>query len=183
MPARAGSRNAKAVYIVVACLCAMARMVGGVYAYLTAKTDPLTNEFVPAKVSCSVEEQFSGGVKSNVKVRNTGNIDAYIRAVVVATFVSDDGKVLATAPVEGVDYEVTWATEGWAKGADGYWYHGKPVAPGETTAVLMGSASQISIPAGCRLHIQILATAIQSAPDEAVQDAWGVTVSNGTIVP
>ena len=183
MGAGAWKKSTKIVLITAACLLLAACTVGGVYAYLMANTDTLSNEFVPAKVTCSVEESFVGGVKSDVKVRNTGNIDAYIRATVVATFVSDDGKVLATAPEENVEYAITWGTTGWSRGTDGYWYHVKPVRPNETTALLIETASVSSAPEGYRLHIQILATAVQSAPSAAVQEAWGVSISNGEIVP
>lgn len=183
MSTRTRRKNARTVVIAALCLCLIVCTVGGVYAYLTAKTDPVSNEFIPAKVSCSVEEEFTDGVKSDVTVRNTGNVDAYIRATMVATYVSEDGKVLATAPVEGADYTVDWAADGWTKGADGYWYHVKSVKPDETTGCLINSAQAVSSPSGYRLNIQILATGIQSAPDTAVQDAWGVTVSNGELIP
>jgi len=183
MRRRTRKKKVNVAVIAVLFLCIIAGTVGGVYAYLTAKTDPISNEFVPAKVSCLVEEDFAEGVKSNVKVRNTGNIDAYIRAVVVATFVSEDGKVLATAPKESVDYFIQWGTDGWTQGQDGYWYHTKPVKPEETTVLLIESAYELSVPDGYRLHLQILATGVQSDPAIAVQEAWGVTVSNGVIIP
>ena len=182
MSAGTTRKSLKNFIIVCVCLCVIALTVGGVYAYLTAKTDPLSNEFVPAKVSCLIEENFTDGVKSDVKVRNTGNIDAYIRATVVVTFVSDDGKVLATTPKEGVDYTVTWGTEGWIKRADGYWYYTKPVSPEKTTSLLIQSAQAISAPTGYSLNIRIIASGIQSEPDLAVHEAWGVTVTNGEIV-
>lgn len=183
MRRRTRKKKVNVAVIAVLFLCIIAGTVGGVYAYLTAKTDPISNEFVPAKVSCLVEEDFAEGVKSNVKVRNTGNIDAYIRAVVVATFISEDGKVLATAPKESVDYFIQWGTDGWTQGQDGYWYHTKPVKPEETTVLLIESAYELSVPDGYRLHLQILATGVQSDPAIAVQEAWGVTVSNGVIIP
>ena len=31
------------------------------------------------------------------------------------------------------------------------------------------------------LSVEIIAEAIQSVPEEAVKDAWGVTVNNGTL--
>ena len=183
MSTRTKKWSVKAAIITSLCLCIIACTAGGVYAYLTAKTDPISNEFVPAKVSCSIEEDFAEGVKSDVKVRNTGNIDAYIRATVVTTFVSENGKVLATAPKEGVDYSIQWGANGWVKGEDGYWYYTRPVKPEETTTSLIKSAYKLSAPDGFRLHIQILATGVQSAPDLAVQQAWGVSVHNGEIVP
>ena len=183
MRRRTRKKKVNVAVIAVLFLCIIAGTVGGVYAYLTAKTDPISNEFVPAKVSCLVEEDFAEGVKSNVKVRNTGNIDAYMRAVVVATFVSEDGKVLATAPKESVDYFIQWGDDGWIKGQDGYWYHTKPVKPEETTVPLIESAYELSVPDGYRLHLQILATGVQSDPTIAVQEAWGVSVNNGELLP
>ena len=183
MRRRTRKKKVNVAVIAVLFLCIIAGTVGGVYAYLTAKTDPISNEFVPAKVSCLVEEDFAEGVKSNVKVRNTGNIDAYIRAVVVATFVSEDGKVLAIAPKESVDYFIQWGDDGWIKGQDGYWYHTKPVKPEETTVPLIESAYELSVPDGYRLHLQILATGVQSDPAIAVQEAWGVSVNNGELLP
>lgn len=183
MRRRTRKKKVNVAVIAVLFLCIIAGTVGGAYAYLTAKTDPISNEFVPAKVSCLVEEDFAEGVKSNVKVRNTGNIDAYIRAVVVATFVSEDGKVLATAPKESVDYFIQWGDDGWIKGQDGYWYYTKPVKPEETTVLLIESAYELSVPEGYRLHLQILATGVQSDPAIAVQEAWGVSVNNGELLP
>lgn len=183
MRRRTRKKKVNVAVIAVLFLCIIAGTVGGAYAYLTAKTDPISNEFVPAKVSCLVEEDFAEGVKSNVKVRNTGNIDAYIRAVVIATFVSEDGKVLATAPKESVDYFIQWGDDGWIKGQDGYWYHTKPVKPEETTVLLIESAYELSVPDGYRLHLQILATGVQSDPAIAVQEAWGVSVNNGELLP
>ena len=171
------------ILITVLCLCVAFGAAAGVNAYLTAVTQPLPNTFVPAEVSCQVEENFQDGVKSDVKIRNTGNIDAYIRAVVVANFVSEDGNVLATMPKEDVDYTISWGNAGWRKGTDGYWYYEEPVAPDETTAALIDTATGISAPSGYHLHIQIIATAVQSAPDSAVQEAWGVGVTDGKLVP
>ena len=173
----------KALVAVAACLCILACSVGSVWAYLTDRTEPVPNEFTPARVTCAVEETFTGTVKSDVKVRNTGNVDAYIRATAIATFVAEDGKVLATAPVEGVDYTIKWAQTGWAKGSDGFWYHAAPVAPNQLTANLIESATAITAPEGFRLNVQIIATAIQSDPVAAVTEAWGIAPTDGQLFP
>ena len=175
--------NRKFVGIAILCLCIVAGTIGSVASYLTSRTEPVTNEFVPAKVTCQVEETFESGVKSDVTIRNTGNIDAYIRAAVIINFVSGDGKVLAAAPQEGTDYVIVWSSHGWEKGSDGYWYHKKTVAPDNLTSVLVESASAISAPRGYRLDIQIVASAIQSDPYRAVQEAWGITPVNGELSP
>ncbi len=157
--------------------------VGGTGAFLLSKPDPIANHFTPAFVTCEVEETFQNGVKQDVSIRNTGNVAAYIRAAVVITFQDADGTVLASAPKEGVDYTIAWAQSGWTKGADGFWYHGKTVAPNATTVDLIETAKVISAPDGYDLVIQIAATAIQADPMKAVEQAWNVTVSNKTVIP
>ena len=183
MAAKMHKKNRNIVLIVTLCLCIVGCAVDSVYAYLKANTDTLTNEFAPAKVSCLVEETFLDGIKSDVKVRNTGNIDAYIRVAVVATFETADGKVLAAAPKENVDYAVTWGASGWTKGADGYWYYTGAVAPDALTEPLIETASAISVPDGYQLNIQIVAAAIQSAPETVAETAWDVTVTDGKLLP
>ncbi len=175
--------NIKTTVIIAVCVVFAVCTVGGVWAYLTSKTNSVSNTFDPAKVTCSIEETFKDGTKSNVAVRNTGDVDAYIRAMVVATFQSNDGKVLATAPVEGVDYTVSWSNVGWNKGSDGFWYHLSPVAPDKLTSNLIDTATVMSAPNGYSLNIQIIATAIQSNPENAVIEAWGITPTNGKIYP
>ena len=169
-----------AAAILILCLGAAG---GGVYAWLLSRSETVTNTFYPVQVTCAVEETFLDGVKSHVTVRNTGDIPAWIRAEVVATFVNSEGKVLATAPVEGTDYVVHWGSAGWAKGADGFWYHAEPVNPGNLTAELIQTAKSVSSPSGYRLQLQIIATALQAQPDAAVQQAWGVTPADGKLVP
>ncbi|MBO5019226.1 MAG: hypothetical protein J6D52_01040 [Clostridia bacterium] len=175
--------NKKTVLLIVLCFFLAVCTVGSVWAYLNSRSETLANTFLPAKVECLVEEKFENGIKSDVKVRNTGNIDSYIRATVIATFVSDDGKVLAVSPKENVDYTVTWANSGWKQGQDGYWYYSDAVSPNNTTSNLIETASANSAPDGFRLSIQIVASAIQVEPDNAVQTAWGITPTNGKIIP
>lgn len=151
--------------------------VGGVYAYITAKTVDITNRFDPVEVTCRVEEQFDGEVKRDVRIRNTGDINGFIRAMVVVSWVNSNGKVLAAAPVEGVDYTVEWGDGQWSKGSDGFWYHGAAVPPNGTTGYLIKTLSPTTTPAGYQLQVQIFATAIQADPPAAAEAAWGVDVS------
>ena len=167
-------KKIKHAVIVALCLCLAVCTVDGVWAYITAKTHSVSNTFTPAWVSCAVEESFQDGVKSEVKIRNTGNVDAYIRATAVVTFVSEDGKVLATAPQLGVDYTLEWTNNGWRKEADGYWYYAVPVPPAGCTSVLISQARVLNVPEGYRLNVQILATAVQADPVKAVKEAWGL---------
>lgn len=175
-------KNKKTGFIIAICLLIVACATVSTFAYLIDSTAPISNEFVPAKVTCEVEETFENGVKENVCVKNTGNIDAFIRASVVVDFVSDDNKILATAPLENVNYSVVWGAD-WQKGKDGYWYYKKAIAPDKMTTPLINTATEIFAPYGYRLNIQIIASAVQSTPESAVKDAWGISLTNGELIP
>lgn len=170
--------------------------VGSTLAYIFTKTEPVENTFNPSRVACAVVENGSAtentddiletGTKTDVKIKNTGDTDAYIRVAVVVNWASEDGKkVWAQKPVLGTDYSIAYATEtGWEPGPDGYYYYTKSVAPGTLTGTLINQAKKLQTtpPEGYYLSIEIVASAIQSAPDHVVQDAWKiVTGNNGTL--
>ena len=158
-------------------------VTGGVFAFLTAITPKVTNWFDPVVVTCRVEEEFDGNAKQNVSIRNTGDISGFIRATLVINWVDADGKVLAAAPVESVDYTAEWGSNLWQMGSDGYWYYTKAVSPGETTDLLLKSLTPGTAPEGYRLQVQILATAIQAEPVAAVESAWGADVTADRLTP
>lgn len=161
--------------------------VSGVVAYLIAKSTNVSNEFQPIHVACEVKETFDNHIKSDVYVQNTGDVDAYIRATVIANWVSDDGKVHSQMPKEGIDYKIEWGQEEWKLKDDGFWYYQNSVAPVKLdpdakTNNLIVKAEVVSVPpAGFHLEIQVLATAIQAYPETVVEEAWGVIVEEGMI--
>ncbi len=168
--------------IILACFIALIA-VGTSAAYITSITSTVKNEFTPANVSCSVEENFNGDVKQDVKIRNTGNVPAYIRATVLVNWVSvSDGKVLAELPVEGTDYSIIWGSRGWIKAADSFWYHKDAVAADSLTENIINSVKPITTKEGYQLSVKILATAIQSDPQSVVVNEWGVTVVDSKII-
>ncbi len=146
-------------------------MVGGSLAWLVASSDEVTNDFIYGKVSCEVSETFDHNTKSNVKIKNTGNTEAYIRAKIVATWQDEAGNIYPQAP------ELSHAIgEGWKPDLYGFYYCSTAVAPGEFTPVLIESLGNIPAPEeGYSLHVEILADAIQSQPAKAAQEAWGYT--------
>lgn len=159
-------------------------VVGGSIAYLTTATDPVENKFEPGKVACQINEKMENNVKSDVKVQNTGNTDAYIRARIVVTWQDRQGNVYAKPPVAGTDYSITIKTDtGWAKNGE-YYYYTSSVTPEGETGILISSCSPVSgkAPSGYTLHVEILADAIQSkGVDEngqsPVEQAWGLDPS------
>ena len=84
---------------------------------------------------------------------------------------------------KSVDYTILWSNNGWKKAADGYWYHANAVEPGGITSVLVERAEAVSAPEGYKLNVQIIATAVQSMPDTAVKEAWGITPVDGKLNP
>lgn len=171
-------------------------IVGTTLAWLTDKTKDLTNTFEYAKVSCEVLENVNDAqtTKKDVRIKNTGNTEAYIRATYVVTYRDDAGSILYETLSNGrwdVDLSNKINTDSWVKGEDGYWYCKTPVAPGAETPVLFndpingngtflndGRSKEQAI-----TYVEILATAIQSQPAKAMGEAWGYTMNNGTLTP
>lgn len=181
-------RQRKPVTLLVSLLLLLGIAIGSTVAFLATRTAAKKNTFTPAKVSSQVTEDFDGTTKSNVAVKNTGDIDAYLRATVNITWMKDentaDQTVSAKVPQEGVDYTITYADTGWTRDSDGYWYYLTPVAPGESTGTLIKTCTQLpgaEVPEGYHLSVEIIASAIQSVPAKAVGEAWGVTITESGV--
>ena len=85
----------KTVLLLAMVVLILAGAVGGTLAYIVTSSGPVQNTFTPAHVTCAVEEDFSDNtIKKDVKIRNTGNTSAYIRAAIVANWVDKDGKII-----------------------------------------------------------------------------------------
>lgn len=171
----------------VALLLLLCCTVAGTLAYLVTSTDPVTNTFTPASVSTEVKEDFDGITKSNVTIKNTGNIDAYIRATVVVNWASDKevGVVSGTAPKEGTDYTIDWTMVNWVKVGDYYYYTQKVAAKGETKQLFTDCKLKegVTPPSGYHLQVTILADGIQAEPVHVVADVWkDVRVDGGKLV-
>ena len=183
------SKDRKRHILTIALVSVICCIISGVtLAYVFTHTDPLENTFDPSKVSCQVLEgedghTFDGETKTNVKIQNTGQTDAYIRAAVVVTWMSEDKKtVTASVPQENTDYSITYAIgSGWLKGADGFWYYTSPVAVDDNTKVLINDCHLLdtaNIPEGFYLSVEIVASAIQSTPEYVVTQQWSSGVNS-----
>ena len=171
----------------VALLLLLCCTVAGTLAYLVDSTDPVTNTFTPAHVSTAVKETFKDGVKSDVKIQNTGDIDAYIRAAVIINWASDKevGVVSGTAPKEGTDYTIEWTMSNWIKVGDYYYYTQKVAANGATEQLFTNCKllDGANVPDGYHLQVTILADGIQAEPVHVVADVWkDVRVDGGKLV-
>ena len=170
----------KTAALFIAIVMLIGAVVGTTVAFLITNTDPVENKFEYAKVSCEVTESFNQTTKSNVQVKNTGTTDAYIRATYVVNWLDKNGNIAASVPA-GYSYSLTENPDGkWTNGTDGYFYYLSPVAPNASTpgSLLTCTVSYPDTPE-YTLSVEILATAIQSAPAGAVTEAWGVTPISG----
>lgn len=186
-PSKKVIRWNRSFVVLAALLVLVLGIVGTTLAWLTDKTKDLTNTFEYAKVSCNVEETFENNVKSEVKVKNTGNTDAYIRATYVVTIRDKEGNILYDAYETEkfknymADLERRINDDGsWQEGTDGYWYYRLPVPPnGETYKLFRKKIYSAHIEingTGADTYIEILASAVQAMPTNAVTEAWGATV-------
>lgn len=159
--------------ILLLVMCSVTYMM----AWMTAK-DKLENEFDIGAVAAEIIEDFDGSTKSNVKVQNTGNTEAYVRAVVSVYWTTDDGGFLADIPEEGTDYTITYgSSNNWQKEGNIYYYL-KPLKPGDETDNLIDSCVQTGTADGKKLNVDISVQTIQADPADAVETAWDVQVGN-----
>ena len=165
--------------LLVASLVIFLILCGTVLAFMFRQTEYQDNEFTPANVSCKVVEQFDGKQKSSIKVRNTGNIDAYLRVRLVSYWVDADGNIVAKPSAMP---EINMAT-GWIQGANNTYYYKTPVHPAnETTSLLSSSIALEMDENGYMQVIEVFAEAIQSEPRSAVTGSWVLTIdSSGNI--
>lgn len=167
-------RNRAILVIAVAALvCALG--AAGAVAFLIDKTNPVKNAFVPSKVTCEVKETFDGTTKTNVQIKNTGDIPAYIRVALVTYFVDGEGNVDGTKTATMPDLTFIMGA-GWVESGE-YYYFTKPVAPDKLTDTAL--IESITLENG--QVVEVIASAIQSEPAKAVGEAWGVTIAENSV--
>ena len=173
-------RRGRATAMLLATVMLFALAVGGTIAWLIDKDRPLVNTFDPSKVTCEVQEKFDGKVKSDVNVKNTGDIDAFIRVKLVTYRTNDAGQHIGgTAALPQFTLGANWVEY------NGYYYYTLPVAPGDNPATKLTDSMTLTESYddadGGHQSIDVMAEAIQSVPAEAVGQAWGVSIAPGSV--
>lgn len=186
---RSHRRSGKSAALLVSLLLIIGVTVGGTIAFLMDSDGPLHNMFNPSQVTTYVDEEVSDGTKSNVKIRNTGDTDAWIRAAVVITWQDEEGNVYGQLPVEGADkdYIISYNISPeikeycWVKGNDGFYYWSSPVtASNGATGVLINSCTannSITVGTGDEavtyyLTVEIIGSGIQNKPANVFNTEW-----------
>lgn len=173
---RKSTASRKVIVLAIAVVLLLSATVTGTLMYLVSKTTAVTNTFEPATVTCEVQEKFDGTVKKNVTVKNTSNIDAYLRVKLVTYRVNADGeRIGGTAVIPNFT-----PGEGWFE-KDGFYYYKSPVALNKTPATNLIGNDGITLVEytdadGGRQVIEVIAEAIQSVPASVVAENWDVTV-------
>ncbi len=187
------TRKLKRWMIVLLTLAAISA-VGVTLAFMFKRTNTV-NTFVPAQVSCTVHERLDGAEvtdlsavgseKSDIRVQNTGNVQAYLRVRLVSYFVDEDKNITGEIPSA---YPKLTLNDGWLPGESNTYYYTKPVEPNGSTPVLCEPFPLLEQAAqdGKTVYqvVEVLAEAIQAEPVAAVEGAWGVTVAeDGALRP
>ena len=154
----------KAVAFLVLTVALSVAIVGTTLAYIITQTDILQNIFEPAEVKIEI---------AGDDITNTGDTDVYVRAAVVVNWVDEDGVILSTSPVagEGKDYVLEVAT-GWEQGSDGFYYYLSKVPPTTESITLLNGVTQNKTKDGYTLRVQVISSAIQAEPVDAVKLSW-----------
>lgn len=169
-----------AAIVSTALLCGVG--VGGTVAWLHDSAQ-VTNTFDLADVSGEISEEFEDkDDKKDIAFQNTGNIPAYVRVAVSASWATNEnGTELANVKVDGTYTETHSSSTKWVK-HDGYWYYTEPVEAGAFTEVLFTSVKPNEGLGekykGLHFRYDVSAQLIQAKPADAVEEAWGVTVGN-----
>ena len=160
----------RAILLGLAALLVVAASIGGTLAWLTSTPSGLINTFVPGNVPNEIHEDFDDGdaTKSNVMIKNVGNVNAFIRVVLVPIWrnTSDNSGAGIAADMSQLTISPALPTGStpvnkWVY-ADGYYYYTEPVAPGAFTEELIGSATVNVVKDGKYLELQILSQSVQA---------------------
>ena len=172
-----------AAIVSTALLCGVG--VGGTVAWLHDSAQ-VTNKFDLADVSGEISEDFEDGeeVKESITIKNNhSDVPVYIRVALSACWM--DGSDIA--PLEA-ELSLASLPEGWEEGADGFYYYLSPVdVNGEITWNLQARPTEANKKeaegTGWQFRVDVSAQLIQAEPEDAVNNAWGVTIDADGVHP
>lgn len=170
----------KPVLILSSLLLIITAVVGGTIAYLHTNTEEVVNIFEPTKVPIKVEETFDGKTKSNVTIKNVGTTSAYIRAKIVVNWIDENGDIVVGDVLPTVEEITKEKSNKWVLVGD-YFYYKEVVIADASTENLINTFTYQKEEGKPNLQIEILAQSVQSVPEKAIKDLWGVTIANGNV--
>lgn len=146
----------------------------------------------PDRIDVDVEDTLEQFVKKDLKIKNTGNATAYIRAAIIGVYAQKNPKTEEernavvcewdpTDPTMG-EFSPKLTENGWILGSDGFYYYPDPVEPGsETGTALFTEYRAYFLPPVGDSYLQ-LTIAVQAVPyedeKEFVTKAWGAEIAD-----
>lgn len=177
-------------FLIAFCVCILAcAAVSGSLAWLISTPEQVVNSFTPGVVTIEVDEKFDDEhtTKQNVRIKNTGNVPAYIRVALIPAWVDDEGNI-AAKPASLDNCNITWGNNGngyeddWFIGSDGFYYCKTVIEPHGSTPILIKSCTVKDGEHKYDFELQIIASAVQSLPTSTVGEVWPVVVgTDGTL--
>ena len=133
---------------------------GSTMAYLTDESAALSGSYTAGVVACEVQSDY--------RVKNTGNVDAYVRVKLVQNYVDGAGNVCSSPEHQDI---VPATPVGWIY-KDGYYYFPAKLAPNSVTDPA-ASSDLHSAGDGCTVKTTLITQVIQAEPAYVITDAWG----------
>lgn len=140
------------------------------------------------EVDINIDDTVDDGVKSDVVITNTGNVDCYIRAAIVGFWTDGKGKIVESWMLsENNTYNVGFnglPGSNWVRGDSNYFYYTEVVKPGlqpgqesasDDVDLLFNSYSEPDAPSTyptARLRMSVMVQAISASEGADYQDAW-----------
>lgn len=157
-------KGKKAILLFALTVVLSAVVIDVTIAALITRTQTIKNNFSPSEINIS---SWRGN-----DIINSGNADVYVRATVIATWVSetDEKRVLSVAPKQGTDYTLK-IDSGWFKGTDGFYYFKEKVIAARSITLIEEAVQKQNVE-GFVLRIQVISSAIQTNPKTAVEGSW-----------
>lgn len=119
----------------------------------------------PDEVNVTISDTCSETVLNDITITNTGNVAAYLRAVIVANWQDEYGNIVAAWDFEPTEFAGLPGT-GWALGDDGYYYTTSTVAVGDEAPALFTSYTPPTTPPvpGSHLVMDVAVQAVKAKP-------------------
>lgn len=163
--------------IVIACA-----VIPPTVAWLFSETGPLTNLFNQSELSCEVIQPTADD--GCYQIKNTGETKIYVRVAVTANWTRTDADGIVHVYYAG-DPTVTVAlsdTDQWQQ-VGNYYYCVAPIDAGDTLDFAAVTAdATVTAPSDdyADVSVHVSAEAIQTTPSEAIEEAWGLQLVDGT---
>ena len=168
-------RRSRVLWSVALCALVVLVLLGsatGAFASLVDTTSGVKEHFLTAKLDCDVTGPVPDEEGNSVyTVKNIGDIPGFVRVTLVANFVDQNGDIVfATVP------EISVSGKDWTKiqrdELTFYCYNG--VVPGGASVELPIQVAEAQAVDDATLQVYVLSDIVQTTPQTAVEEAWGV---------